>query len=122
MGGITNILKGIGGEFEVVRSLGAFGILAYVLGVQIFVGYEVFYAGKAFDLVAYCTAFPGGLSVAIAAVAGSAAVKDRQVATARVINDTGAVPAPPPAGPEVPVTGDQHVHSGPGMPEPPAGT
>lgn len=48
-------------------------------------------------------AYPSGLAACVGATAGAIALKDRQVATAKVIADTGAVPAPPPAGPPVPV-------------------
>jgi hypothetical protein len=45
--------------------------------------------GEHFDIVAFCAAFPGGLAVAYASIAGSAAIKDRNVATAtKVISDT----------------------------------
>lgn len=90
----TNLLKGISGEFEIIRVLGAGGILVYVLAANIFEAYVVFHTDKGFDVVAYCAAFPAGLGVAIAAVAGSAAVKDRNVAVARQVQDTGTMPAP----------------------------
>lgn len=94
-------LRGIGGQFEITRVLGGFGALAYCIGVHIFVGWEVIVDGKDFDLIAYCAAFPGGLVVIIGAAAGAASWKDKGVASAKVIETTGAVPAPPPAGPRV---------------------
>ena len=81
---ITNALKGITGEFEINRLVGAFGASAYIIGANLFVGYEVFYNGRVFDVATYCLAFPGGLAVAVGAIAGAVAVKDRSVATARV--------------------------------------
>ncbi len=95
-------LRGIGGEYEITRVLGGFGALAYCASVILFVGWEVIWLGKPFDLVAYCTAFPGGLVFIIGVAAGSASIKDRNVASARVTERTGAIPAAPPAGPEVP--------------------
>ncbi|MDH7638974.1 hypothetical protein [Sphingomonas oryzagri] len=99
---ILNALKGAGGEFEVNRTIGAVGALAYVLGAHAFVAWSLA-KGEHFDLTAYCLAFPGGLGVVVGSTAGAVAVKDRAVATSKIIADTGAVPAPPPLGPKVPV-------------------
>ncbi len=96
-------LRGVGGEYEISRVLGGFGALAYCLCANAFVGWQVIIEGTEFDVATYCLAFPGGLSVIIGAAAGSAALKDRQSASAKVIEQTGAVPAAPPAGPRVPV-------------------
>lgn len=100
MTGLTNALRGIGGEFELNRVVGAVGGVAYVVGANAFVAWNMV-AGREFDLVAYCTAFPGGLGIVVGAIAGAVAIKDRNVATAKVIEQTGTVPAPPPAGPRV---------------------
>ena len=94
----TSALKGIGGEFEVQRILGAFGTVVYVISAPALV-----WAGRitaSFD--SFCLAYPAGIAACIGATAGAIALKDRQVATARIISMTGAVPAPPPAGPAVP--------------------
>ena len=99
--GLTSALRGIGGEFEINRVCGAFGTLAYIIGAHAFVGWNMA-KGQPFSLTEYCLAFPGGLAVCVGAIAGAVAVKDRNVATAKVIADTGAVPTPPPAGPPVP--------------------
>jgi hypothetical protein len=95
-------LRGVGGDYEISRVIGGFGALAYCVCANAFVAWQLVQA-REFDVTAYCLAFPGGLAAIIAAAAGSAAVKDRQSATSRVIAETGAVPAPPPAGPRVPV-------------------
>jgi hypothetical protein len=95
-------LRGPAGDYEISRVIGGFGAFAYCVCANGFVGWEVF-GGKAFDLSTYCLVFPTGLAAIIAAAAGSAAVKDRQSATAKVIAETGAVPVAPPAGPPVPV-------------------
>jgi hypothetical protein len=81
---VLNALKGITGEFEINRLVGAFGASSYVIGAHVFIAHDVFYKGQVFDVTAYCLAFPGGLAVAIGAIAGAVAVKDRHVATARV--------------------------------------
>lgn len=97
---LLNALKGSGGEYEVQRVLGALGTLTYTFAAPLFVA-----VGKFGDVsvTEFCLAYPGGLAACIGATAGSIALKDRQVATAHVIRETGAVPAPPPAGPQVPV-------------------
>ena len=87
---LSNMLRGISGEFEIVRCLGATGVLTYIwtaAGLEIF---EVVWRGKPFDLATFCTVFPAGLLIAIGAVSGSAALKDRNVAKA-----TADLPAQP---------------------------
>ena len=81
-GGITNFLRGIGGEFEITRVVGAFGGFTYVVGAHAFVAWNLI-EGREFDLTAYCLAFPGGLGAVIVAIAGSASIKDRNVAVAK---------------------------------------
>lgn len=111
MNGILNALKGIGGEFELNRLVGAFGGISYVIGANAFVAWSMA-KGREFDIVAYCTAFPGGLAVVVGAIAGAVAWKDKGVASAKVIEQTGAVPAAPPAGPPVPPMHDQTQPTG----------
>ena len=79
---ILNMLKGISGEFEVNRVVGATGASIYIVGAHAFVAWNML-EGRAFDLTAYCLAFPSGLGVAIGSIAGAVAVKDRSVATAK---------------------------------------
>lgn len=98
--GLTSALRGIGGEFELNRVVGALGVVVYVVGAQGFVAWEMA-QGREFDLVAYCTAFPAGFAVAMGAVAGAVGWKDTKVASAKITERTGAVPAPPPLGPPV---------------------
>lgn len=96
-----SILKTANGEFEINRVVGAVGSLFYIAGTHIFMGYDLFVRDRSFDVTAYCLAFPGGLAVAVGAIAGAVTLKDRGVATAKIITDTGAVPTAPPAGPPV---------------------
>lgn len=94
---ITNALRGTTGEFEINRLVGAFGATAYVLCANGFVAWDVLKLGHAFDVTAYCLAFPTGLGVAVGAIAGAVALKDRNVATARLTNaraDAAGGPAP----------------------------
>ncbi len=104
MTGLTNALKGIGGEFELNRVVGAVGGIIYIIGAQVFVAWNMA-NGKEFDLIGYCAAFPGGLAVIVGSIAGAVAWKDKGVASAKIIEQTGAIPTKPPAGPSVP-TGD----------------
>lgn len=104
-GGLTNALRGIGGEFELNRLVGFFGGVVYVIGAHVFVGYEVFWLGRGFDVTAYCLAFPGGLAVVAGGTAAAVSIKDRNVASAKIIEQTGAVPTPAKDGAQVP-TGD----------------
>lgn len=95
---LLEALKGIGGQYEVQRVLGAFGTVTYVVMAPALV-----WAGKitaSFD--SFCLAYPAGIAACIAATAGSIALKDRQVATAKIIEQTGAQPAAAPATSEVP--------------------
>ena len=80
---ISAMLKGISGEFEVNRVVGAFGAFAYIVCANAFVAWHVLAQGHDFNVTEYCLAFPAGLGVAVGAIAGSVALKDRQVAKAR---------------------------------------
>lgn len=96
MTGLSNVLRGIGGDFELNRVVGFFGGIVYVIGAHVFVGYEVLWLGKAFDITAYCLAFPGGLAVVAGGTAAAISLKDRNVASSKVIEATGSKPATPP--------------------------
>lgn len=93
----SEFLRASNGGLEINRLVGFIGGIAYVIGAHVFVGYEVLWLGKAFDITAYCLAFPGGLAVVVGGTAGAVALKDRQVASAKVIEATGSKPATPPA-------------------------
>lgn len=97
MSGFTNALKGISGEYELSRLVGFFGGVVYVICANAFVGYEVWWLGKDFDVTAYCLAFSGGLAGIVTGTAGAVAWKDKGVASAKVIEATGSQPATPPA-------------------------
>lgn len=98
---ISNALKGIGGEYEINRVVGAIGGVAYVLTSCGLVAWDVIVKAREFDILAFCAAFPAGLGVAVGAIAGAVAWKDKGVASAKVIEQTGAVPVAPPAGPSI---------------------
>jgi hypothetical protein len=77
---ILNALKGISGEYEIQRILGAFGSAVYIVTAPALV-----WAGKVhatFD--SFCIAYTMGIATCIGATAGSIALKDRNVARAKV--------------------------------------
>lgn len=80
---ITHALKGVNNQFEINRLVGAFGATAYVIGAHVYIAYDVMWKGRAFNVTEYCLAFPTGLGVAVGAIAGAVALKDRQVAMAK---------------------------------------
>lgn len=94
--GLSHIFRGANGEPEVNRVVGAFGGFIYVIGAHVFVAWELI-LGRAFDLTAYCLAFPAGLATVVSGTAAAVAIKDRNVASAKVIEETGSKPATPPA-------------------------
>lgn len=96
---LSHAFKGIGGQYEVQRLLGAIGTLTYTFTVPAFVVTGVI---RNTTVTEFCLAYPGGLAACIGATAGAIALKDRNTATSKVIAETGAVPAKPPAGPQVP--------------------
>lgn len=88
--GLTDALRGIGGQFEVQRVLGAFGTTVYAVTAPAFVAFGVI---KSVTLTEFCLAYPSGLAACIGATAGAIALKDRQVAKAKV-EAASAEPAP----------------------------
>jgi hypothetical protein len=80
---ITNILKGIGGEFEIGRvSLvvgGAFAVLSPIA----FEVYEIGWNGGHFDVAAWCLAYPGGLAALVSGGVFAIGNKEKQVAAAQ---------------------------------------
>lgn len=79
---ILNALKGISGEYEVQRVVGAAGVLSYIITAPAFLAWEI-HRGGHFDLIAFCAAYPTGLGVAMGALAGAISLKDRSVAAAK---------------------------------------
>ena len=90
---ILQALKGISGEFEINRVVGAIGGISYIIFANLFEGWEVLIVGKPFDLTAYCLSFPAGLGAVVAAIAGAVAIKDRNVARAIQTRDGTATSA-----------------------------
>lgn len=89
-GSIFNALKGISDEFEITRILGALGTTIYAVIAPVFVAVGVI---DNVSLTEFSLAYPAGLAACIGATAGSVALKDRNVATSKVIQQTGSAPA-----------------------------
>lgn len=80
---LINSLKGITGEFDVGRMLGASGGASYVVCPPVFQAWAL-YKGQPFDPAAFCAAYGGGLAVAATGIGALIAIKDRGVAAARL--------------------------------------
>lgn len=85
----TDFLRGANGGVEINRLVGAVGGLAYIIGAHWFLAHDVIFKGREFDVTAYCLSFPAGLGVVVGAIAGAVAIKDRGVASAKIIEDSG---------------------------------
>ncbi len=129
--GLTNVLKGIGGEFEngrVSLAIGGFFAVSSPIGFEI---YEMGWKGGHFDVTAWCLAYPGGLVALVAGGVFAIGNKEKQVASAQIVRDTGAMPGvaptlPPGAPTPVTVTNPPsqpvptaEAPTGPAMPPPP---
>src|SRR5688572_15810676 len=81
-GAFSNCLKGIGGEFELIRVVGFAGALVFMAGA---VGFQAWNMvnGHPFDLTAWSIAFPGGLAGILVSIGGGTSLKDRNVAVAK---------------------------------------
>ena len=97
---INHAFKGSNNEFEAIRLLGAAGIASFIVCANGFQAWNMA-LGRPFDVTLYCTMFPAGLGGVLIAVAKAAEWKDKGVASAKVIAQTGAVPTPPAVGPQV---------------------
>lgn len=82
---LLDILRGIGGEFEIGRvSLVISGFFAITtpIGFEI---YEIGWNGGHFDVTAWCIAYPGGLAALSGLGIFTVGAKEKQVAQARSI-------------------------------------
>lgn len=80
---IVDILKGIGGDYEIGRVSLAIGGLFAVTSPIGFEIYEIGWNGGHFDVTAWCLAYPGGLVALVAGGVFAIASKDKSVAAAR---------------------------------------
>ena len=108
---INHAFKCSNNEFEAIRLLGAAGVASFIIGANAFQAWNMA-EGRPFDVALYCTMFPAGLGAVLIAVAKAAEWKDKGVASAKVIAQTGAVPTPPAVGPQVQPGDIQPVENG----------
>ena len=92
--GFSEILRGAGGGFELNRFNLLLGGVSYCLGTLSFQGWSM-YQGHDFDVTAFCLAFGGGFAALGVGGAGAVAIKDRNVASSKIIEQTGHVPTAP---------------------------
>ncbi|MGH8518882.1 MAG: hypothetical protein ACREUE_15630 [Panacagrimonas sp.] len=96
MNGFFNVIRGLNGTVELNRLSLFLAALGYVFGTLAFQAWSMS-KGSEFDVTAFCLAFGGGFAALIGGGAGAVAIKDRNVASAKVIAETGSKPATPPA-------------------------
>lgn len=80
---LSHILKGIGGESEIGRTLLTFGAAAVIITPVVFECWHLANGGK-FNVTEWCLAYPGGIAALLTSGILSIGGKDRFVATARV--------------------------------------
>lgn len=102
MSGWTEIVRGLNGSVELNRLSLFLAALGYIFGTLGFQGWALWDNPGDFDVTAFCLAFGGGFAALIGGGAGAVAIKDRNVASAKVIEATGSKPATPPAPPPHP--------------------
>lgn len=113
MSGFTEFLRGINGSVELSRLSLFLGATGFVLGSLVFQAWAL-RNGQEFDVTAFCLSFGPGFAALLGGGAGAIAIKDRNVASSKVIEATGSKPATPPnpapdAKPEIAAATD---HSG----------
>lgn len=82
---ILNALKGVTGGYEIQRILGATGTIVYIFTAPALVWARI----VAVSFEGFCLAYPAGLAACVGATAGAIALKDRQVARAKVVERGG---------------------------------
>lgn len=93
---ILDILRGVGGQFEIGRvSLVVGGFFAVTSPIA-FEVYEIGWNGGHFDVTAWCLAYPGGLVALVTGGVLAIGSKDKSVAAARTVEATNSLPATPP--------------------------
>lgn len=92
---LTNILRGVGGDFEIGRVALSAGIVAAVVSPVAFEIYEIGFNGGHFSVTDWCLAYPGGLVALVAGGVLAIGAKDKSVAVAL---QTAATPTAPDKG------------------------
>lgn len=111
MSGFWEVIRGLNGTVELNRLSLFLGALGYIGGTLVFQAWALRDDPSSFDVTAFCLAFGGGFAGLGLGGAGAIAIKDRGVATSKVIAETGSKPATPPAPapavqPELATTGE----------------
>lgn len=75
-------LRGISGDFELGRVLGAIGGVNYVFWPPVFQAIDTFKNGH-WDPAAFCAGYGGGFALTATGIGGFIALKDRSTAAAR---------------------------------------
>lgn len=88
---LSNILRGIGGEFEIGRVLLTGASVAAIVSPIVFQAWEIHNGGH-FDVTAWCVAYPGGLVALVAGGVLGIGSKDKSVAAAKQATPTEPVP------------------------------
>lgn len=114
MKGFSEILRGINGTIELNRLSLFLAAVGYIFGSLAFQGWSI-WNGAEFDVTAFCLSFGGGFAALIGGGAGAVALKDRNVASAKVIEATGSKPATPPN--PAPQPNPELVEAEQGMPD-----
>ena len=85
---LSNILRNIGGEFEVGRALVVGAAGAAIISP---IGFQAWAManGASFDVTAWCLAYPGGLAALVTSGILSVGKKDKDVEAARKIAKEG---------------------------------
>ena len=99
----TEFLRGANGGIEVNRLVGFMGGLAVIVGSLGFQGWDM-WRGEAFRVSDFCLSLAGAVSLLTGGTGVAVALKDRQVAMAKVIDRTNSVPVRPSAGSRAPLT------------------
>lgn len=91
---LLNIMRGIGGEPEIGRTLLVIGVGAAVITPIIFEILDLAHNGWHFDVTAWCVAYPGGLVALVAGGVLAIGSKEKSTAVARATQaETDAVSA-----------------------------
>ena len=85
---LSSILKGVGREPEMLRTVGAFSLVIYVLTWCSIGWYLALWHPDRFDFTIFCAAGTGGFCAMFGSIAGSIALKDRNVAKAKIDDPT----------------------------------
>lgn len=82
---LSNIFKGVGGEFEIGRVLLVVGVAATIVVPPIYLLVDMAHNGWHFDITAFCVSYPAGIVALVAGGVLAIASKEKSVAQARLL-------------------------------------